>query len=99
MAIGPALYSAPFTSISIIVAVAAIGGAAFYLGKFWDTRPDSDERHFGIALVATAAMLFLTAVSWQPLYQIAFAVSALALVVIAMRRLTNLHRKGTFAAG
>jgi hypothetical protein len=44
-------------------------------------------------------MLFLTAVSWQPLYQIAFAVSALALVVIAMRRLTNLHRKGTFAAG
>jgi hypothetical protein len=65
MAIGPALYSAPFTSISIIVAVAAIGGAAFYLGKFWD-RPDSDERHFGIALVATAAMLFLTAVSWQP---------------------------------
>jgi hypothetical protein len=99
MAIGPALYSAPFTSISIIVAVAAIGGAAFYLGKFWD-RPDSaDERHFGIALVATAAMLFLTAVSWQPLYQIAFAVSALALVVIAMRRLTNLHRKGTFAAG
>jgi asparagine N-glycosylation enzyme membrane subunit Stt3 len=73
-------------------------GRGLYLGKFWD-RPDSDERHFGIALVATAAMLFLTAVSWQPLYQIAFAVSALALVVIAMRRLTNLHRKGTFAAG
>lgn len=98
MAIGPALYSAPLTSISIIIAVAAIGGAAFFLGKFWD-KPDSDERHFGIALVGTATMLFLTAVSWQPLYQLAFAASALAMVVIAMRRLANLHRKGTFAAG
>jgi hypothetical protein len=98
MAIGPALYSAPFTSISIIVAVAAIGARPFTSASS-GTGPDSDERHFGIALVATAAMLFLTAVSWQPLYQIAFAVSALALVVIAMRRLTNLHRKGTFAAG
>jgi hypothetical protein len=50
MAIGPALYSAPFTSISIIVAVAAIGGRGLYLGKFWD-RPDSDERHFELLLL------------------------------------------------
>jgi hypothetical protein len=98
MAIGPALYSAPFTSISIIVAVAAIGGAAFTSASSGTDRIATSVIS-ELPLVATAAMLFLTAVSWQPLYQIAFAVSALALVVIAMRRLTNLHRKGTFAAG
>lgn len=97
MAIGPALYSAPLTSLTLLIAVVAIGGAAFFLGKFWH-RPDGDERHFGIALLAVAAMLFLTVVSWQPLFQLSFAASALALVIIAMRRLIALQNKGSFVA-